>query len=386
MSAELKRIAGIVMALCAAGVAACSDSGPECVAGTTEKDGVCTATPPAPVTCGPGTVEKDGACVVEEEPVATCTPACSAGFVCDTDGTCVPGPRPVTWACVATAYNDGTSCDCGCAAPDPDCAVESLPVTGCASGRCNDDGTCVACEPQCSGKECGDDGCGGFCGSCLASGKPVCTDGRCAACVPQCDGRTCGADGCGGTCGSCRVGETCADGTCSPPHPTASCAGHCGEVTESGCSCGGDCAARGNCCVDYVLCGCQPTCTGKQCGDDGCGGICGFCASTDRCAAGTCVDDLCDPDPCRGNGTCRPADGSCACATGFAGDTCGTCAPGYTNYPRCIPDQCVGRPNACTGHGRCAPATGACACDEGFGGVSCERCESAEKTWPSCAP
>ena len=28
-------------------------------------------------------------------------------------------------------------------------------------------------------------------------------------CTPQCDGMTCGDDGCGGTCGTCAEGETC---------------------------------------------------------------------------------------------------------------------------------------------------------------------------------
>jgi RHS repeat-associated protein len=35
--------------------------------------------------------------------------------------------------------------------------------------------------------------------------------GRCPACEPKCDGRLCGDDGCGGQCGTCAVGE-CGDG------------------------------------------------------------------------------------------------------------------------------------------------------------------------------
>lgn len=33
--------------------------------------------------------------------------------------------------------------------------------------------------------------------------------GTCGECVPNCNGRECGSDGCGGTCGGCWTGETC---------------------------------------------------------------------------------------------------------------------------------------------------------------------------------
>ncbi len=38
----------------------------------------------------------------------------------------------------------------------------------------------------------------------------VCSDGAC--CAPDCDGRECGDDGCGGTCGACEDGAECLDG------------------------------------------------------------------------------------------------------------------------------------------------------------------------------
>jgi|GEM_PF-2478116 len=41
---------------------------------------------------------------------------------------------------------------------------------------------------------------------------------------------------------------------------------------------------------------CAPECTGKQCGDDGCGGSCGSCSTGKECLAGVCVcDDECAP-------------------------------------------------------------------------------------------
>ena len=45
-----------------------------------------------------------------------------------------------------------------------------------------------------------------------------------SACTPDCGGKTCGDDGCGGSCGTCAAGETCgAGGTCEgePPGPDA---------------------------------------------------------------------------------------------------------------------------------------------------------------------
>ncbi|MBX3189453.1 MAG: PQQ-dependent sugar dehydrogenase [Labilithrix sp.] len=36
-------------------------------------------------------------------------------------------------------------------------------------------------------------------------------------------------------------------------------------------------------------CACVPACAGKQCGDDGCGGVCGTCAGGAACVAGACA-------------------------------------------------------------------------------------------------
>jgi large repetitive protein len=35
-------------------------------------------------------------------------------------------------------------------------------------------------------------------------------------CVPDCEGKQCGDDGCGGSCGSCETGQFCIDGDCPP--------------------------------------------------------------------------------------------------------------------------------------------------------------------------
>ena len=205
-------------------------------------------------------------------------------------------------------------------------------------------------------------------------------------CIPDCDGKACGADGCGGSCGDCPVGKSCGgDGACglndgdlcvdAPavgglPFATsgdttgaqddyAYSAGDCPAAT--GGSGGGagdltwffepattndyvltvtgnagqgvyvviDCASPGGSCVGaaqnaggtatltteltagtgyYVIVDgvgagvsgpfdlaievapCVPACDGKDCGDDGCGASCGACDAGDVCnAAGECA-------------------------------------------------------------------------------------------------
>ena len=75
------------------------------------------------------------------------------------------------------------------------------------------------CTPDCSGKQCGDDGCGGLCGVCPEpEPKYTCIKGTCF-CTPQCEGWECGDDGCGGSCGECDEGLLCDCGKCVEPPP-----------------------------------------------------------------------------------------------------------------------------------------------------------------------
>jgi hypothetical protein len=112
------------------------------------------------------------------------------------------------------------------------------------------------CVPNCGGKSCGDDGCGGTCGTCTGGDK-CSSSGQCV-CTPSCSGKTCGDNGCGGSCGTCSSNSTC--------------------------------SASGQCV-------CTPACSGKTCGDNGCGGSCGTCSLGKSCASGSCVADpnACDP-------------------------------------------------------------------------------------------
>lgn len=103
----------------------------------------------------------------------------------------------------------------------------------------------------CDNRECGSDGEGGSCGSCLNS--ETCNGaGQCVSqCVPDCAGKECGSNLCGGICGSCGNFEQCVQGTC--------------ELTE--------------------VCDCE----GAVCGLDNCGNSCGTCSGQTTCSGGLCV-------------------------------------------------------------------------------------------------
>lgn len=139
------------------------------------------------------------------------------------------------------------------------------------------------CEPQCGGKNCGTDSCGGSCGRC-ASGQ-TCNAGVCVApqtCMPNCAGKLCGSDGCNGMCtNQCSAGQTC--------------------------------SATGRCLSGSV---CSPNCGIRTCGSNGCGGwcgereSCGETAPTCSTEGGSCYTTntvsavCCDGLRCDANFTC----------------------------------------------------------------------------------
>jgi len=84
------------------------------------------------------------------------------------------------------------------------------------------------CVPDCAGRQCGSDGCGGSCGNCWtlegAIDNSLCQpDFSCPAC--GCGAKECGIDVCGSVCGSCVGDWTCnAESKCEPP--PIQCDGH----------------------------------------------------------------------------------------------------------------------------------------------------------------
>ncbi|MFH1530458.1 MAG: hypothetical protein ABIK09_06975 [Pseudomonadota bacterium] len=220
-------------------------------------------------------------------------------------------------------------------------------VLSCPDGYTCEDTVCV-CAPSCIGRECGDDGCGGFCGDCPAGEvcfrHPWGPTSEC--CVPHCEGMKCGDDGCGGSCGGCSKGEVC--------------------------------RLSGTCCV--------PQCDGRQCGDDGCDGNCGLCPEgyackgtggsakckadcpwfcdklecgpgghSGECDCGKCEDwDPCTIDECtwgtcsntRIEGCCRKDSDCLDCVDKLTGASCPVAW--WAGSPTCPGDDCV--PNSCTEH------------------------------------
>lgn len=70
----------------------------------------------------------------------------------------------------------------------------------------------ATCAPDCNGKQCGSDGCGGVCGYCPKLSAFECSNIGTCVCVPNCYSKKCGSNGCGGTCGTCAADLECDDG------------------------------------------------------------------------------------------------------------------------------------------------------------------------------
>lgn len=97
---------------------------------------------------------------------------------------------------------------------------------------------------------------------------------------------------------------------------------------------------------------CTPSCAGKQCGDDGCGGSCGLCLWPS---------------------TCTPS-GRCSCDPGCSGSDCAACGPGLS----------------CGAGGICEPGSAVAGCGSiGFqgccSGTVLKYCESGKLQTLSCS-
>ena len=83
----------------------------------------------------------------------------------------------------------------------------------------------------------------------------------------------------------CGICEFCGDGTCGATESSTSCCQDCGSICGDGvCNCGESSSS----CVSDCGSECTPSCTGKECGHDGCGGSCGSCSIIDQCTHGHC--------------------------------------------------------------------------------------------------
>ncbi len=284
--------------------------------------------------CGAGERCRDGVCQQVE---------------CQQSGDCPSGQYCVEGFCI-----DSQPC-----ASDADCA-EPTPVCDPDTGRC------VACAPDCSGRCCGPDGCGGTCPDECAQTGQTCDQETCRCqgdCQPACTDRECGPDGCGGTCPpGCADGETCVDGRCqagSVCQTDADCevpeaprcdveSGRCVECLDAA-----DCAegeiCSGGVCAQQAVCTEDSQCEmGQICVDGACVAGChsnrdcpdGWTCLPDQDPHGTCVE-------CQNDGDCGPGQ---ACSDGRCVIHCTSdahCTPLYCDQAS---HQCV----ACTEDAHCA--------------------------------
>ncbi|MEZ4265452.1 MAG: lamin tail domain-containing protein, partial [Myxococcota bacterium] len=365
----------------------CFGSCGECGAGDTcVADGTCCTPQCDGKSCGDDGCGGDcGDCELGESctPTGLCEPAacCSGNDCCEDNGT--PGcSAPLIEACVCGI--DSFCCDTSW---DGVCA-------GIASDDCVDSCNCAA---DCNGKLCGDDGCGGSCGVC-ADGLGCDATGQCVSCVPDCGGKDCGDDGCGGVCGVCTDGNECNGlDLCVP---AGSCDGACGGEAPEGCFCDDTCFGFGDCCANICEfcpdqapgneCGvCVIDCAGKECGDDGCGGVCGSCDAGDVCTdAQVCEtpDDSCEGDcgtffgssACNCDESCFTFGDCCAdictfCAAEFPDvepDGCGVCVADCAGK-NCGSDGCGGTCGECSGTDTCGVDGTCAACVPTCGGAEC---------------
>ena len=221
----------------------------------------------------PGTVpdcDDDLDCTVDG-----CTPDTGFCFVtpddglCDDENVCTQDSCDPEKGCEfdptelnATACDDGnvctenTFCDAGDCLGDPvDCDDENP----CTEDLCEDPGGCI--HPPQAG---------------------ACDDGDPCTLEDSCDGGACVS---GLATLDCDDANVCTDDVCTP---MVGCEHS--DITDEI-----PCGAELHCISGECVPTCIPSCVDKDCGDDGCGGICGYCPAGEGCVAGSC-DPLTDED------------------------------------------------------------------------------------------
>ncbi len=401
--------AGACSPLCHDGSACSPDCPAQCGScsggGICQEDGTCyeplcsgkeCGTDPKGFSCGScetgfECVEALGKCLALPEPcVPKKGPGCDG---CDCEA-CVCGKYPncctENWDIFCVAQCEiGCGYDCSPCPEKPSCeGLECGQFCGIDCGKCEKGKVCSygkCCTPDCTGKECGSDGCGGWCGTC--PGTDECKDGACVACQPKCAGKECGGDGCGGECGTCPPDAKCAEGMCKKQ----SCAGACGGQSQFECFCDAVCFQYGDCCPDVCI-----ECP-EMCGETGCQKI-----GAEGCCAGTllkfCEGDEIKVSECSGAPFCgwNAAGGKYKCGTSggsdpsgtFPKDCAGLCKP-QCEGKECGSDGCGGSCGECAeglfcNAGTCSdqvPAGCVPQTTPGCGGCGCEECVFALDTF-----
>ena len=265
--------------------------------------------------CSEGLYCEDGACHEQ-----TCTPGfteCDGDLlmVCDALGKqmelktdcgkneqyCFDGK------CMGTACQPGQSfCEDGltlavCDETGMEYVTESCPEGAfCLTGECIP-WACQPGEPVCKGffaTLCDESGNGPVPGGedCAQQGK-FCIDGECTKCFPDCFGKECGDDGCGGACGNCDDGNPCTQEQCQE------------DVFMCTTSVVADCCLADEECAD------DDSCTLESCVANKCESSFVCCESHNQCDDG---DDNCTHDLCLNSHCWHKPIPEASCCPGFA--------------------------------------------------------------------
>jgi hypothetical protein len=231
----------------------------------------------------------------------------------------------------------------------------------CDAGETCQNGSCTSsCTPNCSGKECGDNGCGGSCGDCSGSNE-TCQGGQCV-CAPgfkECNGACIPNDQC---CGACPGDKLCDGGECVCPADAPN-------------ECPGNVCLFGGQCCETAECPASQTCINGVCvcpiGDITCGAQCCDAAENEICVAEnfTCQGGGCPPTNfCNATEIFFCAldpDNFCACAT----------TTGMVAQNACVDFNATQAPEDCTPCGTsadcgageaCIPGGDFCGCGNNF--------------------
>lgn len=199
------------------------------------------------------------------------------------------------------------------------------------------------------------------------------------SCTPDCAGKTCGDDGCGGSCGAC-TGGTCEAGQCVCPSGEKVCKGACVDpyncwldelFDPETCRC---CKRHNEPCSNIDNQCCSGICRTDPAGGDVCEGWNGgeACTWDGQCRAGSCQDGtcFCDGDYC--NGVCRTV-----CVSPGTRDwaTCGCCTKNGFSCPSfmpCCSGDCIN--GTCRGLDAGASCTFDAQCASGDCSNSLETC------------
>jgi len=259
----------------------CSDGDP-CTLNDLCGKGVCVSGPT--VQCDDGNPCTDDSCGAN----GICEHAANSAQ-CDDGNMCTTGDK-----CSGGKCTFGAALDCDDANL---CTTDSCnPLTGCVfsnnANPCEDGSLCTAFD-KCAGgvcvagpelvcsdaNVCTDDGCDPKIGCAYTANVAACSDNNKCTDGDVCSGGTCQPGGALG----CDDANNCTADGCEP-------AAGCGHVPlPDGTQCGGPQEH----CKSGVCVSCVPSCAGKSCGDDGCGGSCGSCPGYAPCSPGLgyCVQD-----------------------------------------------------------------------------------------------